>query len=72
MVARTPKWMPEGEAETAVASETNHPAHGRAYGEAEADEIFSPEMYAQKAREVVGEMGFTAIKFDLDVPNPTP
>ena len=71
MVARSPKWMPEGEAETAIASETNHPAHGRAYGEAEADEeVFSPEMYAKKAREVVGEMGFTAIKFDLDVPNP--
>ncbi len=70
MVARSPKWMPEGEAETAVASEINQPAHGRAYGEAEADEIFSPEMYAQKAREVVEEMGFTAIKFDLDVPNP--
>jgi len=70
MVARSPKWMTEGEAETAVASETNHPAHGRAYGVAEADEIFSPEMYAQKAREVVRDMGFTAIKFDLDVPNP--
>jgi L-alanine-DL-glutamate epimerase-like enolase superfamily enzyme len=70
MVARSPKWISEGETETAVASETNHPAHGRAYGEAEVDEVFSPEMYAQKAREVVGEMGFTAIKFDLDVPNP--
>jgi gluconate/galactonate dehydratase len=27
-------------------------------------------MYAHKAREVVENMGFTAIKFDLDVPNP--
>ena len=70
MVARSPKWMPDDEGATATASETNQPVHGRAYGEAETDEVFTPEMYAQKAREVVDQMGFTAIKFDLDVPNP--
>jgi gluconate/galactonate dehydratase len=69
MLARNPKWLP-GETETAVASEVNHPVHGRAYGEAETDEAFTPEMYAQKAREVAEGMGFTALKFDLDVPNP--
>jgi gluconate/galactonate dehydratase len=68
MVARSPKWMPQ-EAAVSASSEANQPVHGRAYGEAEADETFTPEMYAQKAREVVEEMGFTAIKFDLDVPN---
>src|ERR671920_1536653 len=70
MVARTPKWIPDDEGATATASEINQPVHGRAYGDAEADEVFTPEMYAQKAREVVDEMGFSAIKFDLDVPNP--
>jgi gluconate/galactonate dehydratase len=68
MLPRRPKWLPE-EGETAVAAEANHPVHGRAYGEAETDEIFTPEMYAHRAREAVG-MGFTALKFDLDVPNP--
>ena len=68
MVPRHPKWLPE-EAATATASETDHPVHGRAFGEAEADEVFTPEMYADRAAEVAA-MGFTALKFDLDVPNP--
>ena len=58
--------MPD-DIETA-ASEVNHPVHGWAYGEA--DEVFTPEMYASKAREVAENMGFTALTFDLDVPNP--
>jgi L-alanine-DL-glutamate epimerase-like enolase superfamily enzyme len=69
MLARTPKWMGQ-EVAVSGSSEANHPAHGRAYGEAEADEVFTPEMYAKKAREVVEQMGFSALKFDLDVPNP--
>lgn len=68
MVARRPKWLPE-EAGMATASETEHPVHGRAFGDAEPDEVFTPEMYAGRAREVAA-MGFTALKFDLDVPNP--
>lgn len=69
MVARRPRWLPD-DAEPAIASEINHPVHGRAFGEAETDEVFTPEMYASRAREVAGGMGFTALKFDLDVPNP--
>lgn len=69
MVARRPRWLPE-EVETSIASEVNHPVHGRAFGEAETDEVFTPEMYASQARKVIKEMGFTALKFDLDVPNP--
>lgn len=70
MLARRPRWLPEeGGDGAAIASEINHPVHGRAYGDASEDEIFTPEMYASRAREVA-EMGFTAIKFDLDVPNP--
>lgn len=68
MVPRHPKWLPEDTA-TATASETDQPVHGRAFGEAETDEVFTPEMYARRAREAAN-MGFTALKFDLDVPNP--
>ncbi|WP_273888086.1 mandelate racemase/muconate lactonizing enzyme family protein [Rubrobacter naiadicus] len=68
MVARRPRWLPEEE-RTAISAEINHPVHGRAYGEAEATEVFTPEMYAARAREVASR-GFTALKFDLDVPNP--
>ena len=35
----------------------------------ELDPVYEPEAYNAMAREVVGE-GYTAIKFDLDVPNP--
>lgn len=35
----------------------------------ELDPVYEPEAYAAMAKEVVGE-GYTAIKFDLDVPNP--
>lgn len=68
MIARHPGWLPE-EAAAAISAEINHPVHGRAFGEAATDEVFTPEMYANRACEVAG-MGFTAIKFDLDVPNP--
>jgi L-alanine-DL-glutamate epimerase-like enolase superfamily enzyme len=69
MVARRPKWLPE-EVSSAAASAVNHPVHGRAFGEApEHGEIYTPEMYASRASEVA-EAGFTALKFDLDVPNP--
>lgn len=71
MLSRRPKWLPD-EVNTAIASAVAHPVHGRAYGdpgEVALDEVFTPEMYATRAREVAG-MGFTALKFDLDVPNP--
>ena len=70
MVARRPTWLPdEGLKEVAITAEINQPVHGRAYGTPRAEEEFTPEMYARRAREVA-EMGFTALKFDLDVPNP--
>jgi L-alanine-DL-glutamate epimerase-like enolase superfamily enzyme len=68
MVPRHPRWLPESEV-SATASEADQPVHGRAFGEAETDEVFTPEMYARRAREAA-DMGFTALKFDLDVPNP--
>ena len=69
MLARAPRWI-EGSAQApvAVTAAARHPVHGRAYGPAAHDEIFTPEQYARRARHVVEEMGFTALKFDLDVP----
>lgn len=70
MVARRPRWLtPEGGEAMAVASEINHPVHGRAYGSPAVLDAFTPEMYASRARQAA-DMGFTALKFDLDVPNP--
>jgi gluconate/galactonate dehydratase len=71
MLARRPRWITDegGEAMEAMTAEANHPVHGRAYGQPEVTDAFTPEMYARRAREAAG-MGFTALKFDLDVPNP--
>jgi L-alanine-DL-glutamate epimerase-like enolase superfamily enzyme len=70
LLARQPKWAGEEAEEPEDAAESNQPAHGRAHGDVETDEVFTPEMYADRAREVASETGFTALKFDLDVPNP--
>jgi L-alanine-DL-glutamate epimerase-like enolase superfamily enzyme len=70
MLVRRPRWLTdEGEEALAHTAEINHPVHGRAYGNPEAAEVFTPEMYAARAREVA-KRGFTALKFDLDVPTP--
>src|SRR5579859_6701559 len=53
----------------AISAQIHHPVHGRASGLPTASDVFTPETYAQRAREVAA-MGFTALKFDLDVPNP--
>lgn len=70
MVARRPRWLTdEGEAVLSATAEMAHPVHGRAFGTPKAGDVFTPEMYAERAREVAAR-GFTALKFDLDVPNP--
>ena len=46
----------------------SRPVHGRATPMVYSEE-YSPELYGQRAREMKKE-GFTAIKFDLDVPTP--
>ncbi|HEX8918059.1 MAG TPA: mandelate racemase/muconate lactonizing enzyme family protein [Chloroflexota bacterium] len=69
MLARRPSWMTDGGEEImAAGAEIQQPVHGRTYGLPSASEMFTPEMYARRAREVAA-MGFTALKFDLDVPN---
>jgi L-alanine-DL-glutamate epimerase-like enolase superfamily enzyme len=46
------------------------PHHPKNYFEETADKIvFAPEMYAERARTMAAR-GFTALKFDIDVPNP--
>ena len=47
-----------------------NPEHGRAYAKGIPDEVFTPELYAERARQVVADLGFSALKFDLDVPTP--
>ncbi|MBV8912963.1 MAG: mandelate racemase/muconate lactonizing enzyme family protein [Acetobacteraceae bacterium] len=42
----------------------------RIYADCHAGETPDPADYAKKAKRVVDEEGFTAIKFDLDTPNP--
>ena len=32
--------------------------------------MFTPELYAERAKQVVADLGFSALKFDLDVPTP--
>ena len=69
MMARAPKWVEgAGDEPVAITSAARHPVHGRAYGPASTADIFTPEQYARRARQVVDELGFTALKFDLDVP----
>src|SRR3954464_15750176 len=69
MVARPARWGQEPP-EAVKAGSIRAPEHGRAYARAAPDELFTPELYAQRAREVVAELGFSALKFDLDVPTP--
>jgi L-alanine-DL-glutamate epimerase-like enolase superfamily enzyme len=70
MLVRRPSWLTtEGEEALAHTAEISHPVHGRAYGSPKPEDVFTPAMYAARAREVAAR-GFTAMKFDLDVPNP--
>ena len=69
MIERPARWGQEGPDATAVGAIRN-PEHGRAYAKAAPDEVFTPELYAARAKQVVADLGFSALKFDLDVPTP--
>lgn len=69
MVERPARWAQEPP-EALAAGALRNPEHGRAYAKAIPDEVFTPELYAARARQVVDELGFSALKFDLDVPTP--
>lgn len=61
-----PKWM--GDEGKNAGSEDEEPIHGRMTAGTFTDE-FTPEEYASRAK-MMKEEGYTAIKFDLDVPTP--
>ncbi len=61
-----PKWMPKEEAEEKA--DEGEPIHGRMTTGTFSDE-FTPKAYASRAKMMKDE-GYTAIKFDLDVPTP--
>lgn len=61
----TPRWMKE---EGFEAEREKAPVHGRAAIETYSEE-FTPKAYAARAKQMMHE-GYTAIKFDLDVPTP--
>ncbi len=63
-----PAWLGEANIERSRIISANNPIHGRLSIE-KWNEDYSPEAYAGRAKELAGE-GFTAIKFDLDVPTP--
>jgi L-alanine-DL-glutamate epimerase-like enolase superfamily enzyme len=69
MVPRPARWAQEPP-EAIAAGSLRAPEHGRAYAKEAPDEVFTPEMYAARAKQVVAELGFDALKFDLDVPTP--
>jgi len=62
----TPRWMQELGAKPQ--EEVGAPLHGRAAEQVFSEE-YTPEAYASRARQMKQE-GYTAIKFDLDVPTP--
>src|ERR1700742_5039165 len=69
MVERPARWGQEPP-EAIAAGSIRNPEHGRAYAKGIPDEVFTPELYAAAAKRVVSELGFSALKFDLDVPTP--
>ena len=69
MVERPARWGQEPP-EAVAAGSLRNPEHGRAYAKGIPDEVFTPELYAARARQVVADLGFSALKFDLDVPTP--
>lgn len=69
LLPTTPRWIREATGvETPSADAENQPVHGRATP-MKYSEDYSPKLYARRAREMKRE-GFTAIKFDLDIPTP--
>jgi gluconate/galactonate dehydratase len=69
MVPRPARWAQEPP-EAIAAGQLRAPEHGRAYAKEVPDEVFTPELYAERAKQVVADLGFDALKFDLDVPTP--
>ncbi|MGH9340357.1 MAG: mandelate racemase/muconate lactonizing enzyme family protein [Acidobacteriota bacterium] len=72
LIPRSPSWAKSEEELTAGRNTRESQAvdlRMKYHGVAGECEIFEPQQYAQRAREMA-ERGFTALKFDVDVPNP--
>ena len=65
----TTKWMRESGATKEDNVESRDPMFGRSASFQEYSDEFSTKSYASRAREMKDE-GYTAVKFDLDVPTP--
>jgi len=61
-------WLKDAEIENKRLATTSNPVHGRLSIE-KWNEDYTPEAYSKRAKRLVDE-GFTALKFDLDVPTP--
>lgn len=61
-------WMDLSEMEKDRLTSANNPIHGRLSQEKWNDD-YAPESYVERAKRMIGE-GFTAMKFDLDIPTP--
>jgi gluconate/galactonate dehydratase len=68
LLPTTPLWIREAGVKPPKGGEGAQPVHGRATPMVYSEQ-YSPRLYAQRAKEMKRE-GFTAIKFDLDVPTP--
>lgn len=73
LVPRTPVWMKntkeEGQSSSSETPQEKVDLRMKHHGVAGHGEYFTPDDYAQRASQMVQE-GFTALKFDVDVPNP--
>ncbi|BCU68017.1 mandelate racemase [Sulfolobales archaeon HS-7] len=63
-----PEFLKGADVERERLTSSNNPIHGRLSQE-KWNEDYTPEAYSKRARNMVKE-GFTAMKFDLDVPTP--
>ncbi|BCS93575.1 mandelate racemase/muconate lactonizing enzyme family protein [Metallosphaera javensis (ex Sakai et al. 2022)] len=61
-------WIKSAEVESQRLATTSNPVHGRLSIE-RWNEDYTPEAYSKRAKKLVDE-GFTALKFDLDIPTP--
>lgn len=68
LLPNAPAWMKESGKPADTSDEEKRPVHGRAAAMTYTDE-YSPKSYASRAKAMKDE-GFTAVKFDLDVPTP--
>ncbi|AWR95728.1 mandelate racemase/muconate lactonizing enzyme family protein [Acidianus brierleyi] len=68
LLPENPEFLKNANVEKNRLQSTNNPIHGRLSQE-KWNEDYTPESYSQRAKQLIVE-GYTAIKFDLDIPTP--